>query len=186
MNILVVGSGAREHAIAWKLAQSPRATAIFVAPGNAGTARIARNLRVKATDVAALLKAAKEHRVDLTVVGPEGPLAGGIVDRFRAEGLAVFGPTQKAAQIEASKVFSKGLMQRAGIPTGFAEVFSTAAAARAHIAEHDPPYVVKADGLAAGKGVTVCRTRDEALRAVHDAMETRVFGAAGDRMLIEE
>ena len=186
MNILVVGSGAREHAIAWKLAQSPRATDIFVAPGNAGTALVARNLRIKATDVDALLKAAKDHHIDLTVVGPEGPLAEGIVDRFRAAGLAVFGPTQKAAQIEASKVFSKGIMQRAGIPTGFADIFSTAASARAYIAEHTPPCVVKADGLAAGKGVTICRTRDEALKAVHDAMETRVFGAAGDRVLIEE
>ncbi|MSQ40310.1 MAG: phosphoribosylamine--glycine ligase [Dehalococcoidia bacterium] len=186
MRVLVVGSGAREHAIAWKLRQSTRLSQMFVAPGNAGTASIAQNLPVPSADVEALAQAAREHRVDLTIVGPEVPLAEGIVDLFRSQGLAVFGPTKAAARIESSKVFSKALMQKHGIPTAEAQVFSSYEAARRYVMKHELPLVVKADGLAAGKGVFVCHSREEALEALHQCMEARAFGSAGDQVLVEE
>ncbi len=186
MRVLVVGSGAREHAIAWKLRQSARLSHLFVAPGNAGTASIAENLPTSASDMEGLARTAREHQVDLTIVGPEAPLAQGIVDLFRAQGLAVFGPTKAAARIEASKVFSKSLMQRHGIPTAAAQVFSSYEAARRYVMKHELPLVVKADGLAAGKGVFVCHTQEEALEALHECMEARAFGLAGDQVLVEE
>ena len=186
MNILVVGSGAREHAIAWKLRQSPRMDALFVAPGNAGTAIIAANLPVAATDIHGLAKVAGEHRINLTVVGPEAPLAEGLVDRLQELGLAVFGPTKAAAQIEASKGFAKELMGRYGIPCAQSLTFDYYAEARHFIEHHDLPLVVKADGLAAGKGVTIAATRREALAAVYACLEEGAFGSAGERVIIEE
>ena len=186
MNILLIGNGAREHAIAWKLRQSPRVDALFVAPGNAGTAAIATNLPVAATDIPGLAKVAGENRIDLTVVGPEAPLAGGLVDRFQELGLLVFGPTQAAAQIEASKGFAKELMGRYGIPCAQSLTFDYYAEARHFIEQHDVPLVVKADGLAAGKGVTIAGTRREALAAVYACLEEGAFGSAGERVIIEE
>ncbi|MCS7206349.1 MAG: phosphoribosylamine--glycine ligase [Dehalococcoidia bacterium] len=185
MRVLVVGSGAREHALAWKLAQSPQVESLFVAPGNAGTAKIATNIPIPATDIEALVQAAHHHRIHLTVVGPELPLAQGIVDRFRQEGLAIFGPTRAAAQIEASKAFAKQLMQRWGIPTAPAQVFTDYQSAIDYVKRQPLPVVVKADGLAAGKGVTVCATFADALDAISRAMRERVFGPAGERILIE-
>ena len=186
MKVLLVGSGAREHAIAWKLAQSRAVDELLVAPGNAGTSALGENVPIKATDVDALVRLAEDRRLDLTVVGPEAPLAAGIADRFEDCGLAIFGPTRAAARIESSKVFSKELMQRHGVPTGGAGVFSSHSEAREYIQGLEGPIVVKADGLAAGKGVTVAQTRDEALEALHRQMEERQFGRAGDRVLIEE
>jgi phosphoribosylamine--glycine ligase len=186
MNVMIVGSGAREHAIAWKLRQSQRLGNLYVTPGTAGTARIATNLGIPVLDVERLFRAVRAHSIDLTVVGPETPLAAGIVDRFRHEGLRIFGPTQAAARIESSKVFSKELLLRHGIPTGRAQMFGSAQLAKQALQSLSVPVVVKADGLAAGKGVTVCATTAEAVAAVEDAMERRVFGSAGDRILLEE
>ena len=186
MNVLVIGSGSREHAIAWKLSQSPRVDTLLVAPGNAGTAAIATNLAVVATDIEGLAQVVCDHGVDLTIVGPEVPLAEGIVDRFQELGLRIFGPTKAAAQIEASKGFAKELMRRHGIPSADGLTFDSYAEARRFIEQHDAPLVVKADGLAAGKGVTVAATREQALAAVHASMEERAFGAAGERVVIEE
>ena len=159
MRALVVGGGAREHAIAWKLRQSPLVNDLYVAPGNAGTSAIATNLPIADTDLEGLAQAARLHSVDLTVVGPEAPLADGIVDHFQAAGLSIFGPTQAAARIESSKVFAKELMIKYGIPTGSAEVFDSYEEAERYVRMHSPPLVVKADGLAAGKGVTVAGHR---------------------------
>ena len=186
MRVLVVGGGAREHAIAWKIRQSPLVDALYVAPGNAGTAAIAVNLPIADTDTAGLAQAARRHGVGLTVVGPEIPLAGGIVDHFQAEGLSVFGPTQAAARIESSKVFAKELMAKYFIPTGSAKVFDSYEEAERFVRMHPYPLVVKADGLAAGKGVTVAATQEEAVRALRECMVERVFGASGDRVLVEE
>ncbi len=186
MKVLVIGGGAREHAIVWKLRASPQVTDIFTAPGNAGTAQLGTNLDVAATDVEGLVAAAKRNKIDVTVVGPETALGAGVVDRFQAEGLTIAGPTQAAARIETSKAFAKDLMLKYHIPTGKAELFTNYEKA-VHYVEHMPmPAVVKADGLAAGKGVTVCQTRDEALQALREAMEEQVFGASGERVLIEE
>ena len=186
MNILVVGSGAREHVLVWKAAQSPRVTRLFAAPGNAGTAPLATNLPIAPDDLEGLASAARQHAIDLTLVGPEAPLAAGIVDCFQQEGLTVFGPTQAAAQIEASKVFAKELMRRHGIPTAHAEAFDATAPALAYLQQQDLPVVVKADGLAAGKGVTVATTLQEAEAAVRACLEERAFGEAGARILLEE
>ena len=186
MNILVIGSGSREHAIAWRLRQSPRLDTLLAAPGNAGTAAIANNLAVAATDIEVLAQAVRDHGVDLTIVGPEIPLAEGIVDRFQELGLRIFGPTKAAAQIEASKGFAKELMRRHGIPSADGLTFDSYAEARRFIERHDAPLVVKADGLAAGKGVTVAATREEALAALRSCMEERTFGAAGERVVIEQ
>ncbi|MBI4571064.1 MAG: phosphoribosylamine--glycine ligase, partial [Chloroflexi bacterium] len=186
MNVLLIGSGAREHAIAWKLRQSPRLDDLFVAPGNPGTAELGTNLPLADGDFDALVAACREHRVDLVVVGNEDPLAAGVVDRLAVEGIAAFGPARAAAEIESSKVFSKGLMVRHGIPTAPFAVFDNAAAARAYAEAQAGALVVKADGLARGKGAIVASTRAEALEAIDALMLRRAFGAAGDRVVIEQ
>jgi phosphoribosylamine--glycine ligase len=187
MNVLVVGSGAREHAIAWKLRQSPRLTDLFVAPGNAGTASVATNLPLNANDLDGICSASRQHLIDLVVVGPEAPLASGLVDRLNAAGIAAFGPTQAAARIEYSKAFSKRLLQDHGIPTGSASVFDNRYDARAYAQSLAGAAVVKADGLAAGKGVIVCDSPDDALEAIDRLMgEGSPFGEAGRTVLIEE
>jgi phosphoribosylamine--glycine ligase len=190
VNVLVVGSGAREHALAWKLRASPRLGELYVAPGNAGTEAVARNLPVGVKDFEGLYAAVHAHRIDLVVVGPEEPLAGGLADFLTARGVAVYGPSRAAAEIEASKAFAKALMARAGIPTAAAQTFDDPAAALACLDElaaaGAPVPVVKADGLAAGKGVTVAADFDQARAAVRAALVEGVFGAAGRRVLIEE
>lgn len=187
IDMLVVGGGGREHALVWKLAQSPRAGRISVAPGNAGTARIAHNVPIAAEDIPGLLAYARANQIGLTVVGPEAPLAAGLVDHFRAAGLPVFGPTQAAAQLEASKAFGKQLMRRAGIPTADFAAFRDAAEALAWLDRRpEGGVVVKADGLAAGKGVIVCDTRSEAQQAVRAMLVDEAFGAAGQTIVIEE
>jgi phosphoribosylamine--glycine ligase len=184
--VLVVGGGGREHALAWAFRKSPNVGTILVAPGNAGTAQIAQNVAVGTGEVEALAKLARKEKVDLTIVGPEAPLAEGIVDRFVAAGLPIFGPTKQAARIESSKIFAKELALKAGIPTAPAEIFDDVEAARRYIDISGAPCVVKADGLAAGKGVTVAMTEDEAYAAVEEAMVQGKFGAAGERILIED
>ena len=191
MRVLVIGGGGREHAIVWKLAQSPRSPELFAAPGNAGTAELATNLDVRADDVEGMLAAVRANAIDLTVVGPEGPLAAGLVDRFRADGQRVVGPNQAPARIESSKSFAKQTMAAAGVPTAAFAVFDDRAAAVAHVRKlgmlrPGASIVVKADGLAAGKGVVVAATLDEALAAVDDAMEGGRFGEAGSRVVVEE
>jgi phosphoribosylamine--glycine ligase len=186
MKVLVVGSGGREHAILWKLAQSPRQPELFAAPGNAGTAEIATNLPVKADDIDGMLQAVGSNGIDLTIVGPEGPLVAGMVDVFQREGLRVFGPTSAASQIEGSKAFAKRIMHDVGVPTAAFRVFDDAARAKEYVHERGAPVVVKADGLAAGKGVVVATDVDEALQAVDNAMVQRVFGDAGARVVIED
>ncbi len=166
MKVLVIGNGAREHAMAWKLAQSPKVQRVYVAPGNGGTASDSALVNVPITDLAALADFAAQEKVGLTVVGPEAPLAAGVVDLFRSRGLRIFGPTRAAAQLESSKAFAKDFMQRHGIPTAHYAVFSDAVAAHAHLERHGAPIVVKADGLAAGKGVVVAMTAEEAHAAI--------------------
>lgn len=186
MNVLVIGSGAREHALTWKLAQSPKIKSLFVAPGNGGTAQIAQNLNIKATDKVSLAGAVKEHRIDFIVVGPEDPLAEGIVDYFREVGVPVFGPTQAAAQIEASKAFSKALFQKYGIPCARSQTFSDITEAKEYIRQQGAPLVIKADGLAAGKGVIMAKTIAQAEQAVSSIMQDKAFGQAGNKVVIEE
>ena len=186
MKVLVIGKGGREHAIAWKLSQSRHLTTLLCAPGNAGTARIAPNVPISDNDVDALLEFALHEKVDFTVVGPEAPLADGIVDRFQEAGLSIFGPTRAAARIESSKSFAKDLMRRAGVPTGRAQVFSEFDAARRYVQVQFPPVVIKADGLAAGKGVVIADTKERALSALHELMVDRAFGSAGETVVIEE
>ena len=186
MNVLVVGSGGREHTLTWKLAQSPRVTALLAAPGNPGIAQHARCLPIKEGEIEALVAAALRERVDLTVVGPELPLSLGLADRFRERGLAVFGPSQAAARLESSKAFAKDLMARHGIPTARFRAFTEAGPARAWCRELGVPLVVKADGLAAGKGVIICRNLAEADAAVAQCLDERAFGAAGASVVIEE
>jgi phosphoribosylamine--glycine ligase len=186
LRILVVGGGAREHTLVWKLTQSPKAKEIYVAPGNAGTAQIADNLNQKAGDVEGLAKAAREKAIDLVVVGPEAPLAKGIVDHFQSIGVPIFGPTRLAAEIESSKVFARELMQKYGIPCALGTSFSDYTKAREYLKQQTPPLVVKADGLAAGKGVTVADSIPQALGALHNIMEAKAFGTSGDRVIIEE
>jgi phosphoribosylamine--glycine ligase len=190
MKILVIGGGGREHALAWKLAQSPKAQQVFVAPGNGGTARDSTLVNVPITDVQALRAWAQTEKIALTVVGPEGPLAAGVVDEFRAHGLRIFGPTQAAAQLESSKAFSKAFMKRHGIPTADYETFSDPAAAHAYVEQKGAPIVVKADGLAAGKGVVVAMTLAEAHEAIDFMLVDNTLGvshnAGGARVVIEE
>ncbi|MFM2287944.1 MAG: hypothetical protein RL684_1087, partial [Pseudomonadota bacterium] len=188
MKVLVIGSGGREHALAWKLAQSTRVTEVIVAPGNAGTATEAkcRNVAVKVTDLDGLLALAQHEAVALTVVGPEVPLVAGVVDRFRAAGLRIFGPTAAAAQLEGSKAFAKDFLARHGIPTAFYEVHSDVGAALAYVHRKGAPIVIKADGLAAGKGVVVAMTVEEAEAAILEMLEGEAFGEAGARVVIEE
>lgn len=187
MKILVIGSGGREHALAWKLKESKRTEKLYAIPGNPGMAAIAECVpQISPTDNTAVVAFAKEKGVDLVVVGPEAPLAGGIVDDLAAAGVRAFGPTKLAAEIEGSKAFSKDLMKKYGIPTAKYEVFSDAAAARAYVKAEGAPIVVKADGLAAGKGVVVAMTEAEALAAIDEIMEGEAFGKAGSRVVIEE
>jgi phosphoribosylamine---glycine ligase len=185
MKLLVVGSGGREHAIAWRLAQSPRIQKIFVAPGNGGTAREAGLENVAISAIDKLAEFALSENIHLTVVGPEAPLAEGIVDLFRSRGLRIFGPTQACARLESSKQFAKEFMIRHGIPTAEFSSFDTAPAAHAYIDSRGTPIVVKADGLAAGKGVIVATSADEAHRAVERILVERTLGAAGSRVVIE-
>ncbi len=186
MQILVIGSGGREHALAWKIAQSPRVTKIWAAPGNAGISEVAECVNISASDIRLLADLAERKRIDLSVVGPEVPLTLGIVDEFERRGLRIFGPNKEAALIEGSKVFAKTLMKRYQIPTGFYQSFSRAEDAKRYVHEIGAPVVVKADGLAAGKGAIVCVEVSEALDAVKKIMEERVFGDAGERVVIEE
>ena len=187
MNIMVIGGGGREHTLAWKLAQSPKCTQLYAVPGNPGMAEIATCIEgISITDNAALVKTAQEHDIDLVVVGPEVPLTNGVVDAMTAAGIKAFGPTKAAAELEDSKSFSKGIMRKYGIPTARYEVFRDAATARRYIAEQGAPIVVKADGLAAGKGVVVAMTIEEAYHAIDEIMEDKAFGQAGARVVIEE
>ena len=187
MKILVVGGGGREHAIVWKLAQSPKAEKIVCAPGNAGIAQLAECVPIKATDVMALADYAEKEQFDLTVIGMDDPLMLGIVDEFQKRSLRVFGPRQEAAMIEGSKVFSKNLMKKYGIPTAAYEEFSDADEAKAYIqANTKYPIVLKADGLALGKGVLICETQEDALAGVDEIMVEQKFGAAGTKMVVEE
>ncbi|MBI2858382.1 MAG: phosphoribosylamine--glycine ligase [Chloroflexi bacterium] len=186
MKVLVVGGGGREHALAWKLRQSTKLSELYVAPGNAGTARLGTNLPIDANDLPGLAGAAKANSIDLTVVGPEGPLAEGIVDLFQAQGMAVVGPTKAAARIESSKSFARDLMQSAGIPCARGASFESFDEASAYLMKADQAVVVKADGLAAGKGVVVAEDREEAKKALSSMMRDRLFGKAGDRVIIEE
>ncbi|MDD5254949.1 MAG: phosphoribosylamine--glycine ligase [Candidatus Omnitrophica bacterium] len=186
MKVLVVGSGGREHALVWKIARSSLVDKVFCAPGNAGISALAECIPVKAEDTARLLDFARKEKIDLTVIGPELPLSKGIVDEFHNRQLKVFGPTRKAAQLEASKVFAKELMRKYNIPTADFKVFDAPRAAYAYIEERGAPCVVKADGLAAGKGVIVAQTAEEAKQAVKLIMEEKAFGDAGNKVIIEE
>ncbi len=186
MNILVIGSGGREHALVWKVAQSPLVMQLYCAPGNPGIAQHATCVDIPAKDIDTLAAFAEEHRIDLTVVGPEDPLAAGIVDRFAARGLKAFGPSGAAAQLESSKTFAKAFMRRHAIPTAEYAEFDDADAAIAYVQSKGAPIVVKADGLAAGKGVTVAHDEETAVAAIREIMVDRVFGAAGVKVVIEE
>jgi phosphoribosylamine--glycine ligase len=186
MKLLVIGSGGREHAIAWRLAQSPRVQNVYVAPGNAGTAHEDGLVNADVTAIPELVKFAKANGIHATVVGPEAPLAAGVVDAFRAEGLRIFGATKAAAQLESSKDFAKRFMKRHRIPTAGYETFADAAAAHAHVERHGAPIVVKADGLAAGKGVVVAATPQEAHAAIDMMLAGNKLGEAGHRVVIEE
>ena len=186
MKVLVVGGGGREHALVWKISQSPMVDKVYCAPGNPGIAELAECVPIQPDDIPALRDFAKENSVELTVVGPEVPLTLGIVDAFNEVGLKVFGPSKLSAELEGSKVFAKQTMHRHLVPTAPFQVFDNAGDARAYLAEKEAPIVVKADGLAAGKGVIVCRTGEEALAAVKQIMEEKAFGNAGNRVVIEE
>jgi phosphoribosylamine--glycine ligase len=186
MKILVIGNGGREHALVWKIAQSQRVTKLFCAPGNAGIADLAECVPIPATDIDALAAFAAEHKIDLTIVGPEAPLCAGIVDVFQTRGLRIFGPNKRAARLEGSKVFTKQILLKYNVPTATAAIFDDADAARAHLRKVGAPIVVKADGLAAGKGVIVASSVEEAEQAIVNIMQEKVFGAAGAHVVIEE
>lgn len=186
MKVLVIGGGGREHALVWKIAQSPRVKKIYCAPGNAGIAQLAECLSISAEDVKGLTARAEKEKIDLTVVGPEAPLTLGIVEAFRGKGMRIFGPTQKASEIEGSKAFAKDLMKKYGIPTGDSVTFADPESAIKYVKAKGPPLVIKADGLAAGKGVIICRTLEEALSALDLIMVQKAFGPAGARVLVEE
>jgi phosphoribosylamine--glycine ligase len=188
VNILVIGSGGREHALVWKLCQSPQVKSIFCAPGNAGIEHLAKCVPLKPTDIKGLLKFAKEEKIDLTVVGSEQPLVEGLVDAFEERGFKIFGPSKAAAQLEGSKVFSKKFMLRHYIPTAKYRSFAAAEIneAKKYINTIEPPLVVKADGLAAGKGVLICKNRQEAVVALNDIVINKAFGSAGNQIVVEE
>jgi phosphoribosylamine--glycine ligase len=186
LNILVVGGGGREHTLVWKIVQSPRVGKVFAVPGNAGIAAIAENLNLHPTDIEGLGKAAKEKGISLVVVGPEAPLASGIVDYFDNLGIPIFGPTKAATQIESSKVFARNLMEKYGIPCPEGAIFSSYSEAREYLQERRLPVVIKADGLAAGKGVIIAGSLLEAEKALGDIMEAKIFGSAGERVVIDE
>ena len=185
-NILIIGSGGREHALAWKLAQSPRIGKLYIAPGNGGTRQIAENIAINATDIDSLVQFAIDNEIGLTVVGPDDPLALGVVDAFRAKGLRIFGPTRSAAEIESSKAFAKNLMSETGIPTATFQIFSEYNKALMYIRERGAPIVVKASGLALGKGVYVCKTLAQAEAALAEIMLENVHKDAGREVVVEE
>ncbi|WLR51100.1 phosphoribosylamine--glycine ligase [Bacillus tianshenii] len=186
MKVLVVGRGGREHAVAWKFAQGKQIEKVFVAPGNDGMTDVAECVAISETDHDALIAFAKDNQIDLTFIGPENPLLDGIVDRFQAEGLKVFGPVRDAALIEGSKSFAKEIMKKYDIPTGAYEVFTDVDEAKAYVKQQGAPIVIKADGLAAGKGVTVAMTEEEALESLHEMLEENKFGEASAQVVIEE
>jgi len=186
MKVLVVGGGGREHALCWKIAQSPLVTAVYCAPGNVGISKHATCVDIKVTDIESLVRFAKAEEIDLTIVGPEIPLSLGIVDRFQEEDLNIFGPNKASAEIESSKVYSKNLMKKYDIPTAFFSTFYDYDDAVNWVKEVKPPLVIKADGLAAGKGVIICRTEDEAIDVLDDIMRSKIFGDSGKRVVIEE
>lgn len=188
MKILIIGSGGREHALAWKAAQSKKVDKIYLAPGNAGTALEAKleNVAIQVDDLDALVNFAQDNAIALTIVGPEVPLVAGIVDKFQSVGLACFGPTKAAAQLEGSKAFTKDFLARHNIPTGSYEYFTEIAPAIAYIKQVGAPIVVKADGLAAGKGVILADSEEDAIAAVEDMLAANAFGEAGHRVVIEE
>ncbi|WP_078551367.1 phosphoribosylamine--glycine ligase [Bacillus alkalicellulosilyticus] len=186
MKVLVIGSGGREHTIAWKVAQSSKTEKVFVAPGNAGMKDVATILPIAENDHDGLVHFAKEEGIDLTIVGPEVPLLAGVVDSFQEAGLKVFGPRKNAALIEGSKSFAKEIMAKYNIPTGYYETFTSFADAKAYVEEKGAPIVIKADGLAAGKGVVVAMTEEEAVHALHEMLENNQFGAASAKVVIEE
>lgn len=186
MNILVVGSGGREHALCWKIAQSPLCDKLYCAPGNAGIMGVAECLPIMAEDISGLLAACKTYNIDFVMIGPEQPLALGLADALRDAGILCFGPSKAAAQLESSKGFMKDLVAKAGVPTAAYARFRNAEQAKAYVRAQGAPIVVKADGLAAGKGVTVAQTVDEAIAAIDEAMVGKVFGASGDELVIEE
>jgi phosphoribosylamine--glycine ligase len=186
MKILVVGKGGREHTFVWKIAQSPRVSQVYAAPGNPGMARHARCVDIGVDDIEGLATFAEKEGIDLTIIGPEDPLADGIVDRFREKGLGVVGPTQSAAQIEADKDFALALLHKYNIPTGWFETFTDPQGARDCVERRGAPIVLKASGLAAGKGVIVAQTKQEALEAIDEMMVKRTFGAAGDKLVVME
>ena len=186
MKVLIVGSGGREHALVWKIARSKRVKKVYCAPGNAGTAGLAENLDIKADDLDGLARFARANRIDLTVVGPEMPLVAGIAERFDRDGLRIFGPSRRAAELEGSKVFTKHLMRRHGIPSAEYQVFEDFEKARGYIEDRGAPIVVKADGLAAGKGVLVCQTVEEAVEGAKSILVDRDFGDAGASLVVEE
>lgn len=186
MKVLIIGSGGREHALAWKIDQSPKVDKIYVAPGNAGTSQVAENVDIRADDITALANFAETNKVDLTVVGPEAPLVEGIVDYFRSRDLGIFGPSKNAARLEGSKSFAKDMMRKHNIPTGSYQTFKNPERAEAFLERVEYPVVVKASGLAAGKGAIVCEEEKEAVETVYAILEDRVFGDAGDEVVIEE
>ncbi len=186
MKILVIGSGGREHALVWKISQSPLVKKIYCAPGNAGISEIVENVNIESTDITGLIEFAIKNSVDLTVVGPELPLTLGIVNEFEKRGLKIFGPSKEAAEIEGSKVFAKYMMKKYKIPTAKYESFNSQKDAKDYVSKIGVPVVIKADGLAAGKGVIICNTIDEAVKAVDSIMVEKVFGSAGNNVIIEE
>lgn len=186
MKVLVVGSGGREHAICWKLSKSPKVDKIYCAPGNAGIAELAECVDIKAMEFEKLVAFAKENSIDLTVIGMDDPLVGGVVDVFEAEGLRVFGPRKNAAILEGSKAFSKDLMKKYNIPTAAYETFTSAEEAKKYLETAEYPIVLKADGLALGKGVLICENKEDALAGVDELMLDKKFGTAGDTIVIEE
>src|SRR3989344_4347459 len=185
-NVLIIGNGGREHALAWKLGQSSRIGKLYVAPGNGGTSQVAENVPIEATDIEGLIQFAEENKIGLTVVGPDDPLALGVVDAFHSRGLRIFGPTRVAAEIESSKAFAKNLMSEANIPTATFKIFSEYDRALSYIRERNAPIVVKASGLALGKGVYVCKTLAEAEGALAEIMLNHVHKEAGSEVVVEE
>lgn len=186
MNILIIGSGAREHALGWKLSQSKKVKRLYFAPGNGGTSNIGQNLNINATEIVQLCETAKKLKIDLSIVGPELPLANGIVDHFKNQGLMIFGPTQSATRIESSKAFAKELMQKYNIPCAKSTTVTTIYEAEKQINKYSFPVVLKADGLAAGKGVIIVNSKSEALKALEDFFIKRIFSEAGEKVIIEE
>lgn len=186
MKVLVVGGGGREHALCWKISKSPIVKALFCAPGNVGISKHATSVDIKVTDIESMVRFARAEEIDLTVVGPEIPLSLGIVDRFQEENLNIFGPNKAAAEIESSKVYSKNLMKKYDIPTAFFSTFYDYGDAVNWVKEVKPPLVIKADGLAAGKGVIICHTEDESIDALDGIMRSKIFGDSGNRVVIEE